>query len=98
MPGRLNSLAEEAAKMRQQTEGYSEMVRPRTQDDPLPTVGLVPRDDPGGVVYRCFFDQRTDPNQDGWPDGWTRKSGLEFPEHITTEIVRSETPVNLQVT
>ncbi|MCL2306520.1 MAG: hypothetical protein FWC43_14375, partial [Planctomycetaceae bacterium] len=56
----------------------------------------VPRGAPDGVVYRYFFDQRTDPNQDGWPDGWTRKPGIGFPEYVTTEIVLNETPVNLR--
>ncbi|MCL2306574.1 MAG: hypothetical protein FWC43_14645, partial [Planctomycetaceae bacterium] len=62
-PGKTTSLAEEVGKLWQQTDEYSQLPKPRTEDDPQATVGLVPRGAPDGVVYRYFFDQRTDPNQ-----------------------------------
>jgi len=97
-PGKTTILIDEAAKLRRETDQLYQFPKPRTglDDQPPATVGIIPRGAPDGVVYRCFFDQRTDQNQDGWPDGWTRKQGIGFPEYVTTEIVRSETPVNLQ--
>lgn len=66
------------------------------QEKPAVIPGLIPRGAADGVIYRCFFDQRTDQNQDAWPDGWTRRTGLGFPEYLSMEIVRGETPVNLR--
>ena len=95
-PGKTTILVEEAAKRRRETDPFLQLPKPRTDDDPPATVGIIPRGAPDGVVYRCFFDQRTDQNQDGWPDGWTRKQGIGYPGYVPTEIVHSETPVNLQ--
>ncbi len=95
-PGKATFLGEEAAKIRARTEEYQQLTKPRTEDNQPATVGLIPRGAPDGVVYRCFFDQRTDQNKDAWPDGWTRKPGIGFPEYVSAEIVRDETPVNLR--
>ena len=95
-PGKQVILAEEAWKLRQQTDSFLQLHSPRVEDDTPESVGMIPRGAPDGVIYRCFFDQRTDLNQDGWPDGWTRQPGIGFPEYVTTEIIRRETPVNLR--
>ncbi|QDU27612.1 hypothetical protein ETAA8_27000 [Anatilimnocola aggregata] len=33
-------------------------------------------------VYRCDFAQEDDRNYDGWPDGWVRRRGKEFPAFL----------------
>ena len=33
-------------------------------------------------VMRCDFEAATDRNYDGWPDGWTRRRGREFPAFL----------------
>ncbi|WP_254507165.1 hypothetical protein [Anatilimnocola floriformis] len=58
-----------------------------TGDDALPMRerGGAPMDDqlPHAVeVMRCDFKQATDRNYDGWPDGWTRRRGREFPAFL----------------
>lgn len=45
----------------------------------------APHDDqlPHAVeLMRCDFDSATDRNYDGWPDGWTRRRGREFPAFV----------------
>lgn len=62
----------------------------------VPLYGLLPRGTPDRAVYRCFFDDKTDPNQDRWPDGWTRQSGLDYPEYVVIGIERLPNPVNFR--
>ncbi len=33
-------------------------------------------------LMRCDFELATDRNYDGWPDGWTRRRGREFPAFV----------------
>ncbi len=59
-----------------------------TGDDGLPPPAhseTAPMDDrlPHAVeVMRCDFEVATDRNYDGWPDGWTRRRGREFPAFL----------------
>ncbi|MDR1964407.1 MAG: hypothetical protein LBQ50_11555, partial [Planctomycetaceae bacterium] len=48
---------------------------------------LVRQSPSGGLIFRCLFDRSSDAeNGDGWPDGWTKKSGIDrgilFPEYL----------------
>ncbi|MDA7950363.1 MAG: hypothetical protein MPJ24_02660, partial [Pirellulaceae bacterium] len=38
-------------------------------------------------VYKCDFENESDLNYDGWPDGWTRKRGVGYPAYIDIGIV-----------
>lgn len=38
-------------------------------------------------VFRCDFEQASDRNYDGWPDGWTRRRGREFPAFLKVGIL-----------
>jgi hypothetical protein len=50
--------------------------------------GQIARQTPsGGLIFRCLFDRNSDAeNNDGWPDYWTRKIGIDqgilFPEYL----------------
>jgi hypothetical protein len=50
--------------------------------------GQIARQTPsGGLIFRCLFDRNSDAeNNDGWPDHWTRKTGIDqgilFPEYL----------------
>jgi hypothetical protein len=60
--------------------------------------GQIARQTPsGGLIFRCLFDRNSDAeNGDGWPDHWTRKSGIDqgilFPEYL--EIANVQTNNN----
>jgi hypothetical protein len=57
--------------------------------------GQIARQTPsGGLIFRCLFDRSSDAeNGDGWPDHWTRKSGIDqgilFPEYLDISIVEN---------
>ncbi|MDR0703377.1 MAG: hypothetical protein LBF88_00140 [Planctomycetaceae bacterium] len=57
--------------------------------------GQIARQTPsGGLIFRCLFDRSSDAeNGDGWPDYWTRKSGIDqgilFPEYLEIAIVEN---------
>ncbi|MDR2706737.1 MAG: hypothetical protein LBC02_13230, partial [Planctomycetaceae bacterium] len=57
--------------------------------------GQIVRQTPsGGLIFRCLFDRNSDAeNGDGWPDYWTRKSGIDqgilFPEYLEISIVEN---------
>lgn len=62
-----------------------------------PTLGLLilslaqiaPKEqaaDPASVAYECQFDQASDLNFDGWPDGWKRHYGPDHPRYIDVAI------------
>lgn len=53
----------------------------------MATVGL-PLD--GSELYRCGFEQPSDRDYDGWPDGWVRQRGPGFPHYV--RIQESEEP------
>lgn len=38
-------------------------------------------------VFRCDFEQASDRNYDGWPDGWIRRRGREFPAFLKIGIL-----------
>lgn len=38
------------------------------------------------MVYQCLFDDASDANFDGWPDGWTRRRGLGYPHYLAVTI------------
>ena len=51
----------------------------------------------GGLIYRCLFDRISDAeDSDGFPDYWTRKTGIEngipFPHHLDIGIVVNPSP------
>ena len=68
-------------------------AQPKT---PLP--GQLPRwTSSGGIIYRCLFDRSSDASdRNGWPDDWTRKTGIDegisFPEHISIAIAENDNP------
>ena len=37
-------------------------------------------------VFSCKFDQASDANFDGWPDGWTRRRGPGYPSYVKIKI------------
>jgi hypothetical protein len=43
-------------------------------------------------IFRCAFDQSSDKNYDGWPDGWTRRRGPGFPQYVKARIVAEPSP------
>lgn len=50
----------------------------------------IPTDDqlPHAVeILRCDFEQAIDRNYDGWPDGWTRRRGREYPAFLKIGIL-----------
>jgi hypothetical protein len=60
----------------------------------LSTVGAAPNDPPAtaGDVLTCNFEEATDRDYDGWPDGWVRRHSRELPEFLKIGIVPE--PVN----
>ena len=40
------------------------------------------RSPPAAEVFHCTFDPTWDANYDGWPAGWTRRSGPAFPQYV----------------
>jgi len=40
-----------------------------------------------GDLLNCDFEERTDRDYDGWPDGWTRAHSRELPEFLRVGIV-----------
>ncbi|MDR0390915.1 MAG: hypothetical protein LBH59_03335 [Planctomycetaceae bacterium] len=59
-------------------------------EKPLP--GQLPRyTRSGGTIFRTLFDLASDTDEDGWPDLWTRKRGIDrniqFPDYIDIRIV-----------
>lgn len=36
----------------------------------------------GQELYRCGFEQNSDRDYDGWPDGWARQRGPGFPHYV----------------
>ncbi|MEQ8784892.1 MAG: hypothetical protein RIC55_01275 [Pirellulaceae bacterium] len=41
-------------------------------------------------VYRCDFGEASDANYDTWPDGWTRRTGRDYPAYVKIEIVKDD--------
>jgi hypothetical protein len=60
----------------------------RPSDDRLPHA--VP-------VLRCDFTADNDRNYDGWPDGWTRRRGREFPAFLKIGILPELTKENASI-
>ncbi|MDR2170774.1 MAG: hypothetical protein LBP59_11580 [Planctomycetaceae bacterium] len=61
-------------------------------EKPLP--GQLPRyTRSGGTIFRTLFDRSSDIDEDGWPDSWTRKRGIDrniqFPDYIDVRIVEN---------
>ena len=60
--------------------------------------GQLPRQSPaGGLIYRSLFDRTMDAeDNDGFPDHWTRKEGIDndilFPVHINIAIAENPNP------
>jgi hypothetical protein len=44
-----------------------------------------------GDVLNCDFEERTDRDYDGWPDGWTRRHSRDLPEFLKVGIVDEPT-------
>jgi len=56
----------------------------------LSALANAPNDPPpttAGDVLVCDFEEATDRNYDGWPDGWTRRHSRELPEFLKIGIV-----------
>ncbi|MCE9525051.1 MAG: hypothetical protein K8R36_03240, partial [Planctomycetales bacterium] len=45
----------------------------------------------GSVVFECDFSTTVDRNYDGWPDGWTRRHGLGYPDFLKIGIEEDKT-------
>ncbi|MGL4942370.1 MAG: hypothetical protein ACRC46_04180 [Thermoguttaceae bacterium] len=73
-------------------------VVPPTLPNANRVVGLFPSPEGGGTLYRCLFDRTFDLTGDLWPDGWTRKSGVDngviYPNYVPMEIVETDSPVS----
>lgn len=41
-------------------------------------------------IYACDFEYESDLNYDGWPDGWSRKSGRGYPQYLKVKIERQD--------
>lgn len=50
---------------------------------PVPSESRYPD---AAEVFSCSFDERADPNYDGWPGGWTRRRGPGFPHYVAARI------------
>ncbi len=37
-------------------------------------------------IFHCQFDDAADPNQAGWPDGWSRERGAGYPRYLEARI------------
>jgi len=44
--------------------------------------------------FHCSFDETSDENFDGWPDGWTRRRGPGFPHYVKIGIAEEMSPAN----
>jgi len=42
------------------------------------------------AVYECAFEQASDQDFDGWPDGWQRKRDPHFPHYLPIRVVAGE--------
>lgn len=56
--------------------------------------GYISKPGPGGVIFRCNFEQALDANMDAWPDGWTRYKSIGFPEYLEMEILAVPNPLS----
>jgi hypothetical protein len=66
----------------------------------LSALGATPNDRPAatsGDVVTCDFEEATDRDYDGWPDGWTRRRSRELPEFLQVAIVE-ESPAGSSLT
>jgi hypothetical protein len=43
-------------------------------------------------VYRCDFSPESDANYNDWPDGWTRRTGREYPAYVKIGIRDDRSP------
>ena len=65
---------------------------------PLMILAILPSapavgDYPGGTtVFHCTFDGAWDENYDGWPDGWTRRTGPGYPQYVRIQISDERSP------
>ena len=62
--------------------GFADAARCAT---PLPPAPLEAQD--AISVFNCEFNESWDVNYDGWPDGWRRAEGPEFPRYVKAELV-----------
>ena len=63
----------------------------------LSTLGTAPNDPPtvsAGEVLVCQFEEATDRDYDGWPDGWVRRRSRQLPEFLKIGIVPEPTSAN----
>ncbi|MFN0021294.1 MAG: hypothetical protein ACKVP0_23845 [Pirellulaceae bacterium] len=44
----------------------------------------------GSVVFECDFGTSADRNYDGWPDGWTRRHGMGYPQFLKIGIAEDK--------
>ena len=47
-------------------------------------------------VYRCDFEESSDDDFDGWPQGWTRHSGPGYPHYLEMHLSREPAPQGSQ--
>lgn len=45
------------------------------------------------TIFTTDFEELADINFDQWPDEWTRRRGVEYPEYLKIEIVADPTPL-----
>ena len=55
----------------------------------VPLAGRYPR---AAEVFHCTFDSQWDNHYDGWPAGWTRRSGPGYPQYVGIKIHREPAP------
>ncbi|MGL6193759.1 MAG: hypothetical protein ACRC2T_02945, partial [Thermoguttaceae bacterium] len=91
-PNDVTSIYEEADKHRAKVD--PEYIKPEPEPPPPPIPGVIHRGASDNVIYRCFFDEKTDANFDNWPDSWTRVVKLGFPEYQKIGIESLANPVN----
>lgn len=86
-------LADEAAKYKARTRPELLPEPEEIREEEIPGFLEEPEDH---IVYRCFFDGEIDVNQDRWPDGWTRISGIGYPQYTQIGIESLANPINFQ--
>lgn len=98
MPDEQRSIAEEMNQRRIRLEPeLLDRMPPRIETEAnAPIPGIQRRSTENHLIYRCLFDNNIDTNLDLWPDGWSRTSGIGFPEYTRIEIAQVPNPVNFR--
>lgn len=71
------------------------LSQPQTQ--PVLVPGYIPGGTKEGVIFSNNFESALDLNGDSWPDGWVRRMGVDFPQHILIQTVQFPSPISSNV-